>query len=761
MKIARFNHVLYKGNINKNFYFYCLKKKPVLLIYPFITFVFWILTFISKRFNDLYENSKYKYLKKVNNLEKEVKDFYNKKSRINDNVPKVDIIIEKIPRVLIKKDICKNVIAYDLTEDYKIDKKNYDKELSKIKAVEELYVRHINDLDNIKATKINIVILNCIIFFKRRFPAIKNLKSVLSVIAVSLFLTCISFLFTSIYFDPNLIKTYFDQRLFMLNFLPTFLFISLLTMLTKRVHIAYLIDSTLLLILGIANQTMLLYRNDVVKISEVLLFREAAIMTSRYDIYIKNTTVLAIIAVILVFFVIKKFVPKLQIKLKKQIFKFAVIFIIAIFINKNILHSEEAYKSVADGEGINVVVATSQSQSRGLVYPFTYSYTELIHNKPADYNEKNVEKIMEKYKYSQLKENEKVNVIAIMLEAYQDMSKWDNIKIDEEVYKEFHDIEKESISGEIVTTVLGGGTVYTERRFLTGFNDFPDFRTRTNSYAWYFKEQGYRTEAMHPLYGSFYNRNTIYASLGFDEYYNYDNYFKKIDEDFVGDQVFFENIIKQYEKAKKNNIPYFNFSVTYQNHGPYHDEDDYERKYFFDQKNYDKQIYNAVNSYLTGIQSTNEALTYLIDYFDKEEEPTIIILFGDHNPYISEGTRGFEELGINMDTSSDEGFDNYYKTPYVIHANDSAKKVFNKDFVGEGESMSPMFLMSYLFEYCGIKGNEYNQYLKDLREKTSIIHPSLYKNGNVYVRLTNKTPKIVSEYQNVNYYYATNFHYKG
>ena len=106
-----------------------------------------------------------------------------------------------------------------------------------------------------------------------------------------------------------------------------------------------------------------------------------------------------------------------------------MIFIIAIFINKNILHSEEVYKSVADGEGINVVVATSQSQSRGLVYPFTYSYTELIHNKPADYNEKKVEKIMEKYKYSQLKENEKVNVIAIMLEAYQDMSKWDNIKI--------------------------------------------------------------------------------------------------------------------------------------------------------------------------------------------------------------------------------------------------------------------------------------------------------------------------------------------
>ena len=74
--------------------------------------------------------------------------------------------------------------------------------------------------------------------------------------------------------------------------------------------------------------------------------------------------------------------------------------------------------------------------------------------------------------------------------------------------------------------------------------------------------------------------------------------------------------------------------------------------------------------------------------------------------------------------TTNECFDNYYKTPYVIHANDSAKKIFNKEFKGIGKDMSPMFLMSYLFEYCGIKGDEYNQYLTDLSKQSNIIHNS-------------------------------------
>ena len=49
---------------------------------------------------------------------------------------------------------------------------------------------------------------------------------------------------------------------------------------------------------------------------------------------------------------------------------------------------------------------------------------------------------------------------------------------------------------------------------------------------------------------------------------------------------------------------------------------------FFENNGYNNEIYNITNSYLTGIKSTNEQLANLINYFDNEDEPTIIILFG-------------------------------------------------------------------------------------------------------------------------------------
>ena len=62
-------------------------------------------------------------------------------------------------------------------------------------------------------------------------------------------------------------------------------------------------------------------------------------------------------------------------------------------------------------------------------------------------------------------------------------------------------------------------------------------------------------------------------------------------------------------------IPYFNFSVTYQNHGPY-DENYYEENQFIKNKDgYDKVTFNMFNNYLAGINRTDQAIEMLIEYF--------------------------------------------------------------------------------------------------------------------------------------------------
>ena len=112
----------------------------------------------------------------------------------------------------------------------------------------------------------------------------------------------------------------------------------------------------------------------------------------------------------------------------------------------------------------------------------------------------------------------------------------------------------------------------TERCFLTGYSTLGNFRGRTNAYPWYFREQGYTVEGLHPCYEWFYNRLNINENLGFENYYYVENYFGQFTDGTVAmDDIFFPELIKAYELGTMGDKPYFNFSVTYQGHGPYDD----------------------------------------------------------------------------------------------------------------------------------------------------------------------------------------------
>ena len=262
---------------------------------------------------------------------------------------------------------------------------------------------------------------------------------------------------------------------------------------------------------------------------------------------------------------------------------------------------------------------------------------------------------------------------------------------------------------------------------------------------------------MHPIYGAFYNRNTINTNLGFDNYWNYENKFWSYSgwANFANDHELYSEIIKGLEEANANDNYYFNFSVTYQNHGPYGTAPTTET--YIKNNRYTTEAYNMFNNYLTGIKDSNDALYNLVKYLDNYREPTIIIFFGDHNPYLGEENYVYEELGINMDLTTVEGFENYYSIPYVIHANDSAKEIFDKDFTGELDTISPNYLMNELFEYIGYEGNEYLKYTSELKKQVEVINPIYYKVNGEYVLSSNSNyQNIIGEFNKVNYYWATN-----
>src|SRR5690606_28025931 len=99
----------------------------------------------------------------------------------------------------------------------------------------------------------------------------------------------------------------------------------------------------------------------------------------------------------------------------------------------------------------------------------------------------------------------------------------------------FHEIKREAIHGWLVTNIFAADTIKTEREFLTGYSSHPRYLKNTNSFVWYFREQGYRTEAMHPIYGWFYNRRNVNEYLGFNSFHYYENKYKEIQEEFFND----------------------------------------------------------------------------------------------------------------------------------------------------------------------------------------------------------------------------------
>lgn len=757
MNLFQYSKVVYRGRIDVDFYLFCLKRDWKLIRFLFFNLIYLVISSLFKKYEDLYQIKKYKYIKYINNLDNVVAEFYKEKNKINNiKVNKNDIIIDKIPTVLIDGEKCKKIIGYEFDANYNVDIEKFSYEINKIKKVNKMFIRNMNELSNIDASEYVIVNNKRQKRFSKRTKVNQIFINLIYIIVISVLLTCMSFFYTFPTLNIDILKSYFSLKLFALNFLPVFFFMTLLFLIVKRVHISAIISSFLILGFGIANQTKLLYRDDIVKFIDLTLLKEAATMAERYEIVIKPYTVIFILLLLVVCVFIKNKSKKIEVKPLIQFLLIIITMLLGLFGYKTIYRNEEMYNNLGDKRLINVWIETRQYQIRGLVYPFVYTIADGFDVEPKGYNEQASKKNIENYQYENIEENQKVNVIAIMLEAYNDFSKFKEIEFVEDVYKNFHEIQKKSISGSLITSVFGGGTIVTERNFLTGYLNEPNYRKKTNSYVWYFKEQGYKTEAMHPVFGAFYNRASANPNLGFDKYYHYDNTFSDVQSGYLDDDMFFDYIISGFEKAKSENVPYFNFSVTYQNHGPYPSTES-EKKYYIN-NNYSAEAYNTLNWYFDGIKKTDAALGKIIDYFENESEPTIIIFFGDHNPYLGENGLSYNELGIELDLGTEQGFRNYYETPYVIYANKEAKKVYGKSFVGNGNTISPIFLMNELFDYCELKGNEYLQYMSDLKKNVDVIGNVFNKENNKFVHVDDSSFKEkLQEHEFVNYYYSRNY----
>ena len=548
----------------------------------------------------------------------------------------------------------------------------------------------------------------------------------------SLGIGIVSLYFGKVNYGPELFSSYFQYTgLFLLNIIPGALVALLFLLITNRVWPAVLASGAFVLGLGIVNHFKLMFRDDPLLAADIVNIAEAANISGGYTFTLTPALVLTGLAFIAAVIFAAFFMKARFSKVRWRIVSAVLLIAAGAGLYCGAYTSEDVYDftnnlgvEFASGYKMSQWNETDQYCCRGFMYPLIHSTADLVSQKPEGYDRGEAESALAELGGGDIAQDKKVNIISIMLEAYCDLSVFDSIEIaDCDPYEFFHELQGESVSGSLITNIFAGGTINTERAFLSGSTVMYEYRAPADSFVRYLDAQGYYTEFCHPGYDWFYNRRNVAEYLGFEaSYFNDDRYQMPEGSGIMRDDSFLPDLIELYEQAEK---PYFNFSVTYQNHGPYADG------YLYDSENvYIRQngmsdgAYNIISNYLWGIKLTDDSLREFFDYFRSEDEPVVIVLFGDHKPWLGDNSSVYAELGIDLSRGSDESFYNYYETPYIIWANDAAREVIGSDMVDEGEDISPCFLMQELFDRLGWEGDGYMNALRSLRGEVSVVNSS-------------------------------------
>ncbi len=574
---------------------------------------------------------------------------------------------------------------------------------------------------------------------------------ILSAAAVS----ALSLLLAIGHYDWGVFWGYFRYPvIFALNTLPILLVELFLFLIIGRAWIAYSATAAFFLAASIGNYFKLICRDDPFIFDDLNLIGMALEFAGKYEVSPDKRIAFCLGSAVLMGVFLALFV---RFRPKRRAVRFiAAALCLAALVPAYKLCTGGLYNSEkTDNFSVTNRLSSTQNYiSHGFVYPFIHSIASAFPEKPRGYSDAIAEELLSAFEDGKIAPERRANIIAIQLEAYSDLEEAGFSSIAPEVYAPLRRICAESLSGRLVTNIFAGGTVDTERSFATGYSSQIDYRHATESYIRYLRGQGYYAEGSHSCYDWFYNRKNVNEYLGFENYWFFENrYGVMADGNIARDNVLIPDILSLY-KERDRSKPYVNMSVTYQGHGPYPTEWLNFGDGYWTDDSVTHDSYYILNNYLAAIQNTGENLLKLIDGLRDDDEPVILVVFGDHKPWLGNSNSVYEEMGINIDTTTDEGFYNYYATPYFIWANGAARERFGDVFTGEGPDISPCFLMNLVFERCSWQGSRFMQLASKAMRRVPVINTNGFylEEGRIVSELSEEGERLVNDMKTAEYY---------
>ncbi|MBR3077804.1 MAG: sulfatase-like hydrolase/transferase [Oscillospiraceae bacterium] len=560
-----------------------------------------------------------------------------------------------------------------------------------------------------------------------------------------------------------------------INLLLIYAFCLVLFALLGRAWLAYLLTAVVVLGIAVGNYYLIIIRTDALQFQDLTCLREALAITGTqgYELELTPTILLSIggaLGFTALLALLSRWRPRW--KLSRWIGLLAAVGVLtgvtALAVSDKINALTKNYTH------INTWSVTQIYASRGVILPFTRSIFTGS-GKPSNYSKEETEALLNSYIQEDIPEDRQVDIFVVMRESYSDLSELscDQDAIDFSCYDLYHSLRDEAVLwGNLVTNGFGGNTKDAERAFLAGNYVQQEWRKPTNSYVWYLKEQGYTAEGAHPFNGWFYNRQNVARYMGFDRYAFREDTFDALvgEKKIADDDVLYDVIWQQYqEHLAESDAPYFNFSVTYEGHGPYsYTKNNYPGRYVKrDAKTPDGY---AMNNYLGCCAKRDDELRLLVDHFRySTERPIVLLIYGDHKATLGKDinnytTAAYARYGMDMSLSTESGFFNYYSTDYVIWMNDAAKqKLGISGKTKAGPTISPCYLMNVLFDTLGWgKGPAYLQAMDEMMKAFPVYSTKgrVSINGKLRTSIPASWSEKYHQMKNLSYYWQTEFRYQ-
>jgi len=344
------------------------------------------------------------------------------------------------------------------------------------------------------------------------------------------------------------------------------------------------------------------------------------------------------------------------------------------------------------------------------------------------------------------KEIKEPNIIFVQNEAFSDLRITADIETDIDPMPFIHSLTENTQKGYLNMSVTGGPTSNTEFEILTrsslqflpyGAVPYTQYVKRdTPSLAGMLKGQEvpYYTVAYHSYYASGYNRNSVYDYLEFERKVFEDDFSNDYPESdlprgYLSDEANYRKVIQLYEENQSTDNPFFCFNVTIQGHGGY-TGGPYDLPENVKITNFEAT--DSMQTYMSLVKMSDTAFQKLVEYFEKVDEPTIIFMYGDHQPSFDDQAKEVIAEHPAWDDEVMQYVSPYY-VPYVIWANfdieeydglipwntkASDTEKWNYSMINK---LSTNYAATYVMNLAGVKLSVYDRYLMNLHKDVPAI----------------------------------------